>query len=765
MPAMAWPPLPCTLLGLLVLSLCQSLGRSQEGDCLVQTVSLQVADGVQVLVDAPEGQRQYKTKASARHGTNSARQKDDTGNNTIAKATGVNRNSDSSSTLHAVCVHGTISLAYMGLFSFLRLRYPLIYSSNVLQKRVPFTLDESFLGWVSTGLRLTVDTAAQTAGLDCAMFLEFQHLCVKMLAWLSVPLVLIVWPLEYLRPHYMYDWAQSCAVWYVVLVIEVLIHRAYRKFLSRRAMWWRHLPRPWATTVMVGNIAVEHRSDEELKALFNAAFKREAVERAYVVRRTGDVPRLTSKLQRARERLKESEEVLENTGQRPTNHDTFGTKVDSILFFKDKVKRHEAAAQEALSNFYQALDGGNGRQVMAGVGFVTFHRRTDVMEALKLQLTERDACTILFAPDPENVHYTALMEDAPTCKSLKIVGYSIILTTYLGFAPLLLGIISIMKLAILKQNVPSLSRVTERWPHIEGWWDALVACIVLSQAINCVLAVFAAVIRHCFMLHSESAVQHTLQCWYYSFLVIYVLLVTTLGASVWDVWHKVHDDPYVIFTILATSLPRSSDFYLKFVMLQMTVESLMQTRYLNLLRFFVNLRRHSEARAHVLSEPEDQDWDGIGARCARTSLVAASVLVFCTVRPGICILGLFYFALTRICYGYRIVFAETRKPDLGGVFWTAQLRHLRQGLFLYVVLMVEILRRPEAAHGPSVFAGCSLAVMLCMSFPLKGHDDWEHIEYLDSDGAHTPSPRNPVVYKQPELEGLHDVRGSSAWAT
>jgi len=761
MPSMAWQPLPCTLLGLLVCSTCQTLSRSQDGECFYQMEALRAVDGIQIPVEASDGHRLAAPAwpgASLAHKPavgSTAAKKAAAENNTIADASGVNIETDTRATLYAVIVNGIITLLCMGIFSALRVLCPILYSYRVLEKKVPLTPDEGFLGWLPASFRLSVDEAARTAGLDCAMFLEFAHLCMKLLTWLSVPLVMILWPLWLLVPHYVYDWAKACAVWYVVLVTEVLVHRAYTKFYSRRAEWWRRLPRPWATTIVVENIPLENRSDQQLKALFDAAFQREAVEAAYVVRRTGDLPMLTNKLQRARERLKESEEVFERTGQRPTNFDSHGTRVDSIDFFGAKVIKHERAAREALDTFHQALNDGGHRQIMSGTGFVTFHRRTDVMEALKLRLKDCGTCTISFAPNPENVHYTALMQDRSSSKSLKIVGYSIILTAFLGFGTLLLGVISIMKFATIEQFLPPLSTVVRRFPHLPSYWDGLAGSIVISGLMNCVLALLAAVIRNCFLLHSESAVQHNLQCWYYTFLVIYVLLVTTLGSSVWDLWFKVSHKPFVICTMLATSLPKASNFYMKFVMLQITVESLMLTRYLNLLRFFMHRRRHEESRARTLAEPEDQDWDGIGARCARASLVAASVLVFCTESPPICIFGLVYFVLGRIYYGYLVVFAETRKPDLGGVFWTAQLRHLRQGLFLYVVLMVEILRRPEAARGPSFLAGGSLAIMLFMSFPLKGYDDWEHVEALDSDRSNTPAAEeNASPYMQPELRGL-----------
>merc|ERR1719183_1638905 len=93
-------------------------------------------------------------------------------------------------------------------------------------------------------------------------------------------------------------------------------------------------------------------------------------------------------------------------------------------------------------------------------------------------------------------------------------------------------------------------------------------------------------------------------------------------------------------------------------------------------------------RAKELSEPEDQDYYGMGGRSARFTLNMVIALVYCSLTPLIVPLTILNFAICRLVYSYLFAFAETRKPDMGGVFFVTQLEHVQHGLLLYVVLMI-----------------------------------------------------------------------------
>merc|ERR1719277_2785132 len=119
-------------------------------------------------------------------------------------------------------------------------------------------------------------------------------------------------------------------------------------------------------------------------------------------------------------------------------------------------------------------------------------------------------------------------------------------------------------------------------------------------------------------------------------------------------------------------------------------------RYVNLTKFRVAEALYSQADAKLLAEPEDQDYYGIGSRSARWTINMSIGIVFGTLSPPIFMLTLINFAFSRVIYGYLISYAETKKPDLGGIFYVTKLRGLFIGSIIYTILMTGVLTQRAA---------------------------------------------------------------------
>merc|ERR1719263_909218 len=142
--------------------------------------------------------------------------------------------------------------------------------------------------------------------------------------------------------------------------------------------------------------------------------------------------------------------------------------------------------------------------------------------------------------------------------------------------------------------------------------------------------------------------------------------------------------PMRTFKLLADTLPLASHFYLNFMVMQWVTHAMNLTRYVNLIKFLM-LRMVCDSRsAKNLSEPEDQDYYGIGSRSARWTINLVIGIVFSSISPLICLLVCVNFLLCRLVYGYLIVFAEVPKVDLGGEFFVRKLIHVQHGLIIYV---------------------------------------------------------------------------------
>merc|ERR1719440_1029291 len=89
------------------------------------------------------------------------------------------------------------------------------------------------------------------------------------------------------------------------------------------------------------------------------------------------------------------------------------------------------------------------------------------------------------------------------------------------------------------------------------------------------------------------------------------------------------------------------------------------------------------------------------------------------------------FALARLSYGYLVVFAETKKPDLGGVFFVSKLHHMFLGLGIYNILMIGVLSPSPVGRArsilPSLIALPSIIYTLYSARNFSENFGWEHL--------------------------------------
>jgi len=143
----------------------------------------------------------------------------------------------------------------------------------------------------------------------------------------------------------------------------------------------------------------------------------------------------------------------------------------------------------------------------------------------------------------------------------------------------------------------------------------------------------------------------------------------------------------------------------------------------------------------------------MGSRSARFTLLLVITLVFCSLTPIISVIGFLNFFLCRVFYTYLFVFSEVRKPDLGGVFFFESMKHVQQGLFLYVALMTGVLMERASSLYPAGIA------FLCLLYSVSEYRyflrefRWELLEFHELKGEGSKLLRG-VSYRQPELGPL-----------
>mmetsp|Transcript_34794 Transcript_34794/g.63350 ORF Transcript_34794/g.63350 Transcript_34794/m.63350 type:complete len:761 (+) Transcript_34794:77-2359(+) len=693
---------------------------------------------------------------------------------------------------------GVVVLLFV--FSILRLIFPLVYQgnaekaadgeddkragvkhhaksagvgdvSNVAQETAelsptwPPRPGQGIFQWIPATACASIDDVQQHVSLDAAMLLEFSNLAVKLTALIGLPMCLVMCPVnKWLggKPYGEVDdlsslsmaniqegswlyWVYAVIVWLVIHAAEQLIFHAQAGFLKRRYMWLKSLPAPRSTTVLVENLPRDLCSDAKLRKFFQDMFDHKAVRAVHVVRQTGNLLTLRKKLQEAEERQMEAElprarssaEVLER--------------------LEEEVARCNKEVEEERLRLQKAGEDGSEEDSCSTTAFVTFHKRKDAEIALRLQyMPDAEECTTSIPPEASDIRWEDLRIGPNLQAARERMGYLCVAGLYVGFAPLVLGVTSIADLEALKEVSPVVQKMLDAMPNVAVIIEGILASLALTLFMSFLPTIMMIIFDTFFVLKANSWAQAKLQVWYFWFQIVFTLLVTAVGSSIISVAEKIVERPMAVFGLLADTLPKASHFYLNFMVMQWVTHAMNLTRYINLVKFLMLRMLYGDKDAKKLSEPEDQDYYGVGSRSARWAVNLVIGLVFSSISPLICLLCCMNFLICRLVYGYLLVYAEIPKVDLGGEFFVRMLIHVQHGLVIYVALMVGVLYKHSATNGPAILAAISLAWMARLRYKFSVNMQWEFLPFSEivNDSSFKKHKDGGHEYTEPEMGAL-----------
>jgi len=724
-----------------------------------------------------------------------------TANTTAGQAAGVAMNGagDLSAFLSAIITNIIMVVVCTSIAAFLRLRYPWTYEGNIKSGKVIMpeaAPEQTFMGWAYASMALTRDDVIKAAGLDHWLLLEFTHLSMKILSVLAIPNLLILGPchmflggnragddkLSYLGMANVVDgsnlyWIHCVVVWLSVWTVQHHIYAAMHEFMHLRFDWLKEMPDPRSQTILVENIQEEHRSDEKLKQYFETMLRgddaggEEIVESAYVIKDTQHTLLVTTtKHAEYCERLDEAKAKKEQDGgESPLIYkegEMWGEKVDAITYYESRITELETEAEKERQRILDVVKTGDLDAMYTGNGFVTFKHRRECEISMQLKYTpDEDTFIVSVPPDPSDVVYTDLMVDESREAASETIGWACIAGLFFGYMPIIIGISSVASLSTLSAHIALFRMIVDEHPGIAAVWDGLVGAIALTLMVSFLPTFLVLIFDTFFALKARAWLQHKVQIWYYYFNLVFILLVTAVGSSLLSTVDSLLEDPTSIFQLLATTLPTASHFYLNLYPAQWATQSMEFMRYVCLTKWIAfNRLLGDEEKARDKAEPEDQDYYGKGSRSARFTIFLVIATTFCTLSPLMIVLAFIHFALCRLWYGWMFVFAEIPKADLGGAFWHSKLKHVQQGMFIYIVLMAGVLyyRGTDEKTGegpgstPGFIAGASLLYMYRSYTRFDRHFHWEMLPFEDirDDGTHKKREPRRNTYQQPELEAV-----------
>jgi len=294
------------------------------------------------------------------------------------------------------------------------------------------------------------------------------------------------------------------------------------------------------------------------------------------------------------------------------------------------------------------------------------------------------------APEPRDVLWSALGVESGWRQVNVAVGCFFMVMLLIAYTPL---VISITNVAMMTSMGP-----------FQPFWDGIAPTLGLTIMIAFLPTLLMAIITSFFPLTTATKAQHELQRWYFWFQVFLVLLATSLGYDILGSIALALDRPLLIFERMAANMPNSTILYLNLLVMEWTDDAKQLVRGAVLCKYHLWRQIYTQDQAKDMAEPEDQDYDGIGARSARQTITAAIGIVYGTLSPPLLVICFLNLLLKRIVFGYLLVFAETKKADLGGVFWVTQLRGLFVATGISTSVMTAVLVRRSGPGGPALLA-------------------------------------------------------------
>eukprot|EP00930_Biecheleria_cincta_P001825 TRINITY_DN102916_c0_g1_i1.p1 TRINITY_DN102916_c0_g1~~TRINITY_DN102916_c0_g1_i1.p1 ORF type:complete len:816 (-),score=140.72 TRINITY_DN102916_c0_g1_i1:43-2439(-) len=648
------------------------------------------------------------------------------------------------------------------------------------------------------------DLVLSRAGLDGQMFIEFIKLARRICLVIGSVLLLFICPLHYTyhpererasllsqigidaltlsgasqgRPLILM-WAHVVAVWFVVLATSFMVYNAQVTFLQLRFKWLKNIPMPRATTLMVENLTPDVRSDASLYRYFARLFSEEAVERAYVVRKTDRLQQLVKEEEAIISSLRVAEASWENSDQDPARRPTvtegffgFGASEDAIEFHTRALalkKTEVQAERDRVEANIQAMV----RRTGSCTGFVTFSSRRLCMLASRQQY-RADALElkVTMPPEPDDIIYTDLAKDPMAQQGGNIAATLLLALIFITWMPLVVTVSGATSLPVLRQTVPGLDAACNKNPQMAHLVEGVLGTLALKVFMAFLPTLFMLIIGNVLTLKAKTWAQLKLQDWYFSFLVTFVLLVTSLGRTLIGSIFAIIKQPTAALVLLSRKLPQSSNFYINYIMLGCLLQTFELLRIIQLAKYFLNrLQGFKPEEARMLAEPEDQDTSGMGARMAKAALTLVIALVFCSCSPIIMVFASVYFSIGSYSYGYLVVCAETKKPDMGGAFWVKALGYIFRGLLIYVLLMTGMITRVAAPSKLAAPVVLTLAALLPLGLAAWrfGQLTWESLPFeaiaqVDfRESRQGGSRRRYGEYLQPECRGAEGSSGGKS---
>lgn len=310
---------------------------------------------------------------------------------------------------------------------------------------------------------------------------------------------------------------------------------------------------------------------------------------------------------------------------------------------------------------------------------------------------------------PEDVVWSTLAYNK-TQRLIRTILANTFLTLLIIFWAIPVAVVGcISNITFLTEKVPFLKFINNCPKVILGLITAILPTVALAILMSLVPVIIKAVGKQS-GLTTRQQIENYCQSWYFGFQVVQVFLVVTLASSASSTVTAIIDEPDSAMTLLSQNLPKASNFYIAFFLMQglMTpAKSLLQAVPLILskvLGFLQNTPRKKWTKFNTLSTPQ---W---GVVYPPIELLVVLFVVYAIISPILLIFSTFALALMYMAYLYLTTYVYGHPTiDMRGRNYPKALFQTFVGLYLAEICCLGLFIMSKS-WGPVVLEAVMLVV-------------------------------------------------------
>eukprot|EP00913_Durusdinium_trenchii_P011416 g10721.t1 len=401
----------------------------------------------------------------------------------------------------------------------------------------PHRMGDGLLAPVWAALGPSIDDVVEMVGLDHGMLLEFSNFVMKLFLFLGVPALMVLSPLYAFSGGHA---ANSLTQVYIFRVQETC-------FMHRRKAWLMRMPMPRSQTVLVESIPFEYQNAASVTQFFEEIFG--CLKQVSFIRQSSTLLSCITARNYCSQDLHEAEFAWDKEGAVDTDRQSLLEKK-----LAEAVAKVEEERKKILSS----------DEDMCGAAFVTFKDQKQSIMALNMRYTADDEeFVVSVPPDPSDVRYADLQLDPRHVAASSLIGYGLIAGIFFGFIPIVAGITNLTTLESVCK-IGFLNDFFGRNPSLAAMWEGLASTLGLTIFMSFLPTFLVMIFSACFTMKANAWEQHHIQQWYFYFLVVYVLLVTAVGTSLWDRFKELVEErsavlkesDWALYNDISTALPQ-----------------------------------------------------------------------------------------------------------------------------------------------------------------------------------------------------------------